>query len=147
MLAWLKPKRGKWLFSRVRSIFRINNGEQIDDRKQWSFPNLHDPGVVNALRALRGYEALIGDGQPDSRGKNLAAASVTSAFVYLVLDCPTTEEACERLRVMRTVHRAVPDASREMGLTPTERCHRAPCCDCDWESDCVISQSRVITTP
>jgi hypothetical protein len=107
-MAFTKPKRGKFLYERHPLMFDVNDGETEDSMHQWSCPNLHSPGMINALRALRGYEPLLdhrGDPVEPSRGRNLTAAGVTSILAYLVLDCPTTKRACEQLRIMRALHR------------------------------------------
>lgn len=107
-MTFKKPKLGKWLYKRHPNCFRVNDGEIEDSEQQWTCPNMHSPSIINALRALRGYEPLMDHyGKPaePKRGENLPAASVTSMLVWLVLECPTTEYACQQLRIMRALHR------------------------------------------
>jgi hypothetical protein len=93
---------------KIRSVDLRIRIEDFDGNPEsrWSCCNLHDDRNIHAARWLHRYDLKI-----DSANEDLAASSMVDELVYLVLECPTTKEACEKLALIRRFHREL--AARE----------------------------------
>jgi hypothetical protein len=79
--------------------YMIRFGEHPADN--WSFPNLLDAGNIHVVRWLHRYETS------ENKNEDLTASSMVDALCYLVLECPTTKEACRILAQARAAHRQI----------------------------------------
>jgi hypothetical protein len=85
---------------RIRSVDMRIRIEDVDGSldSRWSCCNLRNERNIHAARWLHRYEARDGN-------EDLVASSMVDELYYLVIECPTTKLACEKLALIRRFHR------------------------------------------